>query len=377
MKQRQKSKRLVFLSGTRADYGKIKPLAKAAEEIGCEVIIFVTGMHMFARYGLTKIEVRNDFKNVTEFINQRSGDTLDVILSKTVIGFSDYVKEANPDLVIIHGDRIEALACSIVCATNYIPCAHIEGGEVSGTIDEVFRHCNTKLSNIHLVSSDVAKRRIMALGEEEGQIHVIGSPELEIHKNESGVTLAEVFKRYEINFEEYGICIFHPVTSEHNQIASQVSAFFDTLVESSKNFVVILPNNDPGSKEIFDAIDQLPNDRFKILPSMRFNYFSELLKNASVLVGNSSTGVREAPYLGIPSLNVGTRQNNRASALSVTQCSAHDREEILKFLNSEWGKRFDHDTTYGDGNTVGAFTKLIKSQLLFNPYHQKTFVDIF
>lgn len=375
MKSAQK-KRLVFLSGTRADFGKIQPLALAAERAGHHVIIFVTGMHMLERYGLTKVEVCRAFKNVAEFVNQREGDPLDLVLTKTVTGFSDYLRETRPDLVVIHGDRVEAFAGAIVCATNYIPCAHVEGGEISGTIDEIFRHCNTKLSNVHLVSSEVAKRRVMAMGEAADRIHVIGSPELDLHLQPSGVTLGEVKERYEIEFDDYGICIFHPVTSETGSIGQQAADLFASLKESRRNFVVIAPNNDPGSKEIFAVIDSLPAERFRLLPSMRFSHFSELLKNASAFIGNSSVGVREAPFLGLPSLDVGTRQTKRALADTVHQCAAADKQAILAFLCEHWGKRYSPNREFGSGSATEKFVKLLEGRALFDTPMQKVFSDI-
>ena len=186
-KEISQSKKLLFVTGTRADFGKLQPLASEAHKSGFKITFFITGMHMLDKYGLTKEEVRHyrEFETI-EFLNQRDGDPQDVILSKTIIGFSDYLNELNPDLVVIHGDRVEALACSIVCATNYYLSAHIEGGEISGTIDELFRHCNSKLSSLHMVSSEKAKR-VLQLGESEKNIFVIGSPELDIHGSDSGV----------------------------------------------------------------------------------------------------------------------------------------------------------------------------------------------
>ncbi|MDP4623239.1 MAG: UDP-N-acetylglucosamine 2-epimerase, partial [Hydrogenophaga sp.] len=158
-------KRLLFVTGTRADYGKLEPLAKAAQDAGFHIGFFITGMHMMGRYGETRLEVKR-FAGAEffEFVNQREGDALEFILSKTILGFSDFVHEHRPDLVIIHGDRVEALAASIVCAMRYIRSAHVEGGEVSGTIDESIRHCNTKLCATHFVSSEAAQARVLALG---------------------------------------------------------------------------------------------------------------------------------------------------------------------------------------------------------------------
>lgn len=367
---------LLFVTGTRADYGKLEPLALAALKAGHEVTFFVTGMHMLDRYGLTKQEIheRENF-NVVEFINQRDGDPQDIVLAKTISGFSDFLQEHKPDLVIIHGDRVEALACALVCATNYVRCAHIEGGEISGTIDEQFRHCNTKLSSVHFVSSNEAKARVARLGELPESAYVIGSPELDIHVRSSGVTLNEVRKRYDIEDCDYGICVFHPVTSEASEMKKQAESLFGALLESGRYFVVILPNNDPGSESILSVIRKLPRNQFRVLPSMRFAYFSELMRNAKVIVGNSSAGVREAPFLGVPSLDIGTRQSNRAAAPSLLRCSAFDREIIDEYLRNVWGKRFPSTQAFGVGNASQHFVEILGRNDFWERPMQKYFIE--
>ncbi len=370
------TRHLLFLTGTRADFGKLEPLAIAARDAGHRVTFFVTGMHLLDRYGLTVNEVRRlSGVGVHEFLNQRPGDPQDVILAKTVMGFSDYVTENRPDLIVIHGDRIEALAASLVAATNYIRSAHVEGGEVSGTIDEVFRHCNSKLCTSHFVSSEAAARRVMALGEPQEAIHVIGSPELDFHARPSGVTLDEVRARYDIGFDDYGIAVFHPVTSEQDSIGAQAADLFAALEASGRNFVVIAPNNDPGSEAIFGVLDRLPKDRFRVLPSMRFAHFSELMKNAACMVGNSSAGVREAPFLGVPSLDVGTRQTNRAEAPSVIACKASDRAVILDFLHHHWGRRAEQHDGFGKGSAAERFVEVLSRPAFWQQGLQKAFRD--
>ena len=369
------TKTLLFVTGTRADFGKLQPLASEAVKEGFKVKFFVTGMHLLEKYGLTKIEIRKykEFENF-EFMNQRIGDSQDIILAKTIIGFSDYVKEMKPDLIIIHGDRIEAVACSLVAATNYYFSSHIEGGELSGTIDELLRHCNSKLCTVHMVSSTEAKKRVKRLGESEKDIFVIGSPELDIHKQDSGVSIEEVKNRYDIKFEEYGICIFHSVTSEVEVIRKQAQNLFNSLIQTKKQFVIILPNNDPGSEEIRDIIDSLDKHYFRAIPSMRFNYFSELMKNCGIFIGNSSAGVREAPFLGIPSIDIGTRQYNRARSISVFQSDASDKERIIKLINENWYLRFPKDSTYGKGNAALKFVSIIKKKEFWEKSLQKYFV---
>ena len=369
-------KRLLFVTGTRADFGKIEPLALAARDAGHDVSFFVTGMHMLDRYGLTKIEVhRTPGVTVHEFLNQRIGDPQDMVLAKTVLGFSDFIAEHRPDLVVVHGDRVEALACALVCATNYVRCAHIEGGEVSGTIDELFRHCNTKLAYCHFVSSESAARRVMALGEPREAIHTIGSPELDFHSRDSGVSIDKVRAHYAIPFDDFGICTFHPVTSESDSMGTQAAAFFGVLETSGRNFVVILPNNDPGSEDILAVIDRLPKSRFRAIPSMRFAHFSEAMKHAACIVGNSSAGVREAPFLGIPSLDIGTRQNNRSDGASITSCEATDADTIAAFLRDEWGKRHARDAAFGEGNAAARFVALLAEPEFWSRSLQKEFHD--
>lgn len=370
------SRAILFVTGTRADFGKLEPLGIAARDAGFDVSFFVTGMHMLDRYGLTKLEVqRTPGVAVHEFLNQRPGDPQDMVLAKTVIGFSDFVKEAQPDLVVIHGDRVEALACALVCATNYIRCAHIEGGEVSGTIDEIYRHCNSKLASHHFVSSDEAAKRVMALGEPADHIHAIGSPELDFHGRPSGVTMAEVKDRYALPFDDFGICVFHPVTSEADTMGVQAMALFDVLDASGKNFVVIAPNNDPGSAAIFEAIGRVPTDRFRVLPSMRFAHFSELMKNASAMVGNSSAGVREAPFLGLPSLDIGSRQTNRAKSPSVFFADAGDTDQIDAFLTEQWGRAYPRHDAFGGGSAAGRFVEVLQTDAFWDSSLQKTFHD--
>ena len=369
-----RGKRLLFVTGTRADYGKLEPLAKAAQEAGFHISFFITGMHMMKRYGETRLEVRR-FAGAEcfEFVNQREGDALDFILSKTILGFSDFVHEHRPDLVVIHGDRVEALAASIVCAMRYIRSAHIEGGEVSGTIDESIRHCNTKLCATHFVSSEAARARVLSLGESPDRVFQIGSPELDTHARPSGVSLEQVKTRYAIAFDDFGIAVFHPVTSEAQTMGAQAASLFGALQASGKNFVVIAPNNDPGTEDIFAVLEQLPPERFRLIPSMRFNYFSELMKHAAVMVGNSSAGVREAPFLGLPSLDVGTRQTNRAQSPSIRFCAASDTPAIARFLNECWGRRLPMDAAFGGGDAALRFVRVLQSAAFWAQPAQKVF----
>ena len=369
-------KKLLFITGTRADFGKIEPLASSAKLAGFKIYFFVTGMHLLEKYGLTSIEVSR-MKNITrfEFINQMEGDPQDKILSRTITGISGYVSRLKPDLVLIHGDRIEAVAASLVCATKNIRSAHIEGGEVSGTIDEVYRHCNTKLCTVHFVSSKSAKNRVTKLGEHPNRVFVLGSPELDAHKARNTIPLNEALSYYDIEWDNYGIFIFHSVTSELESLKKEIQICCDSLKKIKKNFVVISPNNDPGCEIIFKTIGKLPGSHFKQIPSMRFSYFSTLLKHSQIIVGNSSAGVREAPFLGVPSVNIGSRQFKRGEAKSIKNVDVFKNKNLDKVVESLWGKRFPTDNSFGTGQSAKKFIKILNNKKIWELTLQKTFFE--
>ena len=207
---------ILFISGTRADFGKLKPLIlRIKSENRFEVQVFTTGMHMLSRYGSTWQEVATVMGGALHpFLNQGPKDSMDQVLAKTISGISDYVRERSPDLIVVHGDRVEALAGAIVGSLNNTLVAHIEGGELSGTVDEILRHAISKLSQIHFVANEAAANRLLRMGESPSSVHTIGSPDIDILKSPDLPTSIEAKTHYEINFEEYNIVILHPVTTE-------------------------------------------------------------------------------------------------------------------------------------------------------------------
>ena len=274
-------KKIVFLTGTRADYGKIKSLMKKVEENPLyDLLIFITGMHMLSRYGSTYQEVEKDgFKRIYKYINQTVNQSMDITLSNTILGFSNYVMETKPDLIVVHGDRVEALAGAIVGGLNNIKVAHIEGGEVSGTIDESIRHAITKFAHIHLVANEEAKVRVLQLGEEEESVHVIGSPDIDIMFSQNLPTLSQVKERYSIDFSDFAILMYHPVTTQVSMLKEHVKNVVDSVILSEKNYVVIYPNNDEGTQIILDEYKRFEgNPKFKVFPSIRFENFLTLIK---------------------------------------------------------------------------------------------------
>ena len=377
-------KKIVFLTGTRADFGKLKSLMSISQNSkNFEVHLFVTGMHMNSLYGFTVDEiVKTGFKNIYKYINHDSIEYMDRTLAKTIDGFSQYIAQINPDLIVVHGDRVEALAGAIVGSLNNILVAHIEGGEVSGTIDELIRHSVTKMSHIHLVANSEAKKRLIQLGEFEKSVFTLGSPDLDLMDEKSLPSLNKVKDYYDISFDDFAIAMFHPITTEYKNIKTYSKKFVHALIESDTNYILIYPNNDLGSKEILEELEQLKtSDRIKIFPSLRFEYFLRFLKESQFIIGNSSAGIREAPYYNISTIDIGTRQNNRAKLDTIFNCS-YEKDAILdaikkvKEIKKEAEDIEKKKFHFGKGRSDKLFLKLLNSEEFWNIEHQKQFQEI-
>lgn len=370
-------KRILFLTGTRADFGKLKSLMlELKSDPLFELHVFVTGMHMLTKYGYTCEEVeRVGFDNIYKYINQNASDGMDHVLAKTINGLSDYVREIQPDFILVHGDRVEALAGATVGALNNILTGHIEGGEVSGTIDELIRHAVTKLSHVHFVANQAAKQRLIQLGERDDAVHIIGSPDIDVMNSASLPALEEVRRHYQIDFPNYGVLAFHPVTTELATLREQTRSMIDALKSSGRQYVVIYPNNDHGSEIILDEYRSLAaNPRFRLFPSMRFEYFLTLLRHADFMIGNSSAGVREAPHFGVPAINLGSRQHNRVKSSLIVNTDI-TVEAINLAIDKALSLMRTPECLFGDGSSAHHFREILNSAALWCLPKQKHFID--
>ena len=360
--------KILFLTGTRADFGKLRPLIQAVHDAsGLEASVFATGMHLLRKHGHTYREVAKAGFDVWPCFNQSAKFAdMDFALAATIKGLARYCRENAPDLIVVHGDRIEALAGAIVGQLNGIRVAHIEGGELSGTIDETLRHAVTKLAHLHYVANRAAVQRVRQLGEDPVSIYQIGSPEVDVMLGPLP-SLTETRERYSIPAGEYVLCLLHPVTTEQGSQAEQVFRGVDL---AGYRVVAIEPNNDTGSEDIRRELARYA-DRWAVYPSLRFRHFLTLLRHAHAIVGNSSSGVREAPVYGTPTVNVGTRQNGRASGPSICNVAADAtaiRDAILA------AHRHPPRYTFGAGDSAAKFLASLEGMALRVPI-QKTFHD--
>lgn len=369
--------KIVFLTGTRADFGKLRPLIEKIEfSKNFECYIFVTGMHTLERYDFTYQEVmKRGYKNIFVFMNQSNSPKQDIILANTVVGLSNFVNEISPNMIIVHGDRIEALSGAIVGSFNNILVCHIEGGELTGSIDEMIRHSISKLSHIHMVSNSKAKKRLLQMGESKNSIFVIGSPDIDVMIGNTLPSKKQLCQTYQITFSKYAVLIFHPVTTNIHTLKNDVAQLLKAIKNSRKNYVVIFPNNDPGSEIILKAYENLKNnERIKIFSSLRFDFFLTLLKNSDFIIGNSSSGITEAEIYGVPSINIGSRQKNRSANKNIINVECKSTK-IIDAINSISTKKFKKSYNFGNGKSADKFLKLINDKKIWKTPIQKQFID--
>ena len=373
-------KKIVFVTGTRADYGKIKSIMKKlSASLKFQIYIYVTGMHLLEEYGNTYLEIEKDnFKNI--FLAKPIDNThsMDEILALNVLQMSKYVKKICPDMIFIHGDRVEAMAGAIVGCMNNIYVSHIEGGEISGTIDESIRHAISKLANYHFVANDSARKVLIQMGEDSRNIYIVGSPDIDIMMR-NNFSINDVKKRYDIPFDNFSILIYHPVTTEIENLKKNIEEVITAAIMSKKNYIVIYPNNDLGTDIIKNEFKRLyGNKNFKIFPSIRFEYFLTLLKHADFVLGNSSLGIRETGIYGIPTINVGTRQDGRFNLnvqKNICLCK-EDANEILDIMKNIDNYRYKCNC-FGDGHSDEKIYNILIKDDIWNKKLQKKFFNIF
>jgi UDP-N-acetylglucosamine 2-epimerase (hydrolysing) len=371
------SRRILFLTGTRADFGKLKPLIRATStDPELDYLIVATGMHLDSKYGHTEYEIsKSGFTNITSFSNSGSDSSMDLTLARTISGLSTVLRVYKPDLLVIHGDRIEALAGAITGTLNNVRVAHVEGGEFSGTVDEHLRHSITKLAHVHYVANESARDVVLQLGEHEDTIWIIGSPEIDVMLSDELPDLDEVLTYYQIPFREFALLAFHPVTTELSAMAEQAKSLVEAVQESSDNYIVVYPNNDHGSEIILSELLKLSaNPRIRIIPSIRFEAFQSLLKNAQYIIGNSSSGVREAHVHGTPAINLGSRQSRRNQHRLILE-SAADKASVLAAMQKVRTVKREPTLTFGHGQSASKFLDSMRSERLWDTPIQKVFVQ--
>lgn len=372
--------RVAFCSGTRAEYGLLKPLIEQFQkDPSVEAGLFVTGMHLSKEYGGTiDILVKDEMP---------IWDTVDILLSSNtktsvltsmglaLLGFSKALEKSKPDILVLLGDRFETFCAAAAAVVLNIPIAHIHGGEITeGAIDDAFRHAITKMSYLHFASTEEYRKRIIQMGEEPNRVFNVGSLGVENIKKLQLFNRRELQEELNIDLSKpYCVCTFHPETLEPDDTVDHLVHVLEALDEvKSLNIVFTSANADTKGNEfnrIIQEFVQLHQKSSRFVYSLgQLKYFS-LLKYAQFVIGNSSSGIIEAPSLNIATINVGNRQRGRIRAASVIDCdpsvsSIHDA--INSVLSIGGGLQLNSKNPYDRDSTSENIYKNIIQQLPIN-----------
>ncbi len=341
----QKPKKVCIVLTNRVHYSRgYLLLEELRKSRGIELQLLVGGSAIIEKYGNIIQELKeNDFKIDGKVTMQLEGTSPSVMSKSTGLGlieFSSHFENLKPDIVLVRGDRYEVLAPVIAAAYQNIPIAHLEGGDVSGTIDELVRHSITKLSHIHFVTNSQSKERVIRLGEREDMVFDFGSLDAEILYSQNLELNAENF--WEGNVKGVGsrpslsngylLVMQHPVTTEYASASEQMKETIKAVEASNLPAIWIWPNIDAGSgqlsKELRNYREKNNNPNFHFFRYIETKMFGKLLNNSLCVVGNSSAGIKESSYLGIPAVNIGTRQDGRLRGDNVIDVG-HVQNEIL------------------------------------------------
>ncbi|MEA4828310.1 MAG: UDP-N-acetylglucosamine 2-epimerase [Clostridium sp.] len=332
-------RKIAVITGTRADYGIYYSVLKAIENHSeLDLSLIVCGMHLSPEFGLTVEEIESDgffiADKIETILSSDTGASMAKSIGITLMGITQTLERIKPDVLLVLGDRGEMMAGALAAIHMNIPVAHIHGGEVTGTVDESIRHSITKLSHIHLPATEDSKKRILKMGEKEKDIYVVGAPGIDYIKNTQYLSREELLKRFNLKDDKLFIMTQHPVTTERDEVEWQVRQTFEALVECGIQTIVSYPNSDNGGREIIKVIEEYRSkyDFFKVFRNLSQVEYLSILNVADAMIGNSSSGIIEAPSFRLPVINIGTRQDGRLRAVNVIDVG-YTKEEILSGIN--------------------------------------------
>ena len=383
-------RKICVITGTRAEYGLLYNLMKAIKDnANLELQVVATGMHLSPEFGLTYKEITKDGFTINKKIEMLvSADTPSAISKSTglgIIGFADAFAELKPDIVILLGDRYETLAVACAAIFQRIPIGHISGGETTtGAFDEAIRHAITKMSWWHFVGANEYKNRVIQLGEDPKRVHLVGGMGVDYIKKTNLLKKHDLQKLLGFNFGKKNILVtFHPVTLENNKSEKQFLELLNFL-KTLKNTQIIFtcPNSDTDNKVINQLIEKYvskySNNSISFTSMGQLNYVSTL-QYVDAVIGNSSSGLTEAPTFNIGTINIGDRQKGRLKADSVIDCLPN-KESINNAIKKLYSKSFQKKLTfvknpYGDGDATEKIMKILTNEPMPNDI-KKVFYDL-
>ena len=365
-------RRITVTTGTRAEYGILKPLLQQIDNSKkFELVLIVCGMHLSKKHGNTISEIKKDGFKIWKKIDMipKGNTNYDMVkgLGMGIIEFSNAFKKFRPDLNLILGDRDEALASALAAFHMNIPNVHISGGDkTKAGLDESIRHAITKISNLHFPITKKSKERIIKMGESPKFVFNVGSPSIDMIYKKQIISKNKLEKKYRVKFTDSDILLIqHPITTEPKKSKNQISLLIKGILKTKQTVFAIAPNSDAGNNEIFQTLEVFSkkNPKFYLFKNIRREDYLGFLKYSGVLIGNSSSGIVEAAYLGTHVINIGTRQKDRESDSNVhhiekptTQMIEKTINKILRLKNNKIKNHF----IYGKGNSCSKILKILE-----------------
>jgi UDP-N-acetylglucosamine 2-epimerase (non-hydrolysing)/GDP/UDP-N,N'-diacetylbacillosamine 2-epimerase (hydrolysing) len=378
--------KVMSITGSRADYGLMRPIYSLLESsTDMTLQLIVLGMHNHSAYKETLEQIYNDgFGDILRIQNEDNKQSKNLMLdemSDWIYHIPRLMEQNKPDILLLQGDRGEMLAGAIAAAHKNIPIVHMSGGDVTGSVDNHIRNAVSKFSHFHLATCQSSARNLELMGELQERIKVVGEPGVDAIHSTKLIEISEFKRRYFIPDEQnFALISFHPVTNDLSEGKKGIALILKEVLDSGINVLVTYPNTDTGSEEIVSTIEKYRNSNLvTILPDMgQVAYFSAM-KHAKFLIGNSSSGIIESPYFGLPTINVGSRQELReksSNVIDVRVDSFEIRQAINRaLLNSDFIQQsLTCLRPYGEGDTaiktIEVLRNLPTSEILLRKYQQ-------
>ena len=385
-------KRIGIMTGTRAEYGLLKPLMQEInKDNDMELYLIVSGMHLSPEFGMTYQEIEEDGFEINAKVEMLLSSDSPAGISKSiglgVIGFADEFQRADLDMLILLGDRYEALSAAISAMVMRIPIAHLHGGELTeGAIDEGIRHSITKMSYLHFTSTEQYRNRVIQLGENPERVFYVGALGVENIKKINLMTKEELERSIHFEIDENTVIVtYHPVTLENNTVEEQFLNLLKVLDRNPKiRMIFTKANADTNGRIVNELIDKYAaqnSERACAFMSLGQKRYLSALKYCRIVIGNSSSGIIEAPSFGKPIINIGDRQKGRICADSVINCG-YTQQEIQQAMETALTEEFENKARncrnpYEKENTAANIISVIKDYLLNDKIKlKKGFYDI-
>lgn len=364
------ARKILFITGSRGEYGYIRPILRLIEQDSeLQYQILATNMHLLPEFGDSITHFENDGFSVDyKPLMTLGGYTpQSMVKSLSVLGLSlvDILDHSNPDIILLAGDRGEQLMAAIAGSHMNIPVAHIQAGELSGNIDGLSRHAIARFSHIHFASNEDAENRLIRSGEQPFRVFNVGAPQLDEFISGAITTKEELRNKYDFVSDNYVLVVQHSVTEQHAEAYEQVSLTLRAINEIGMRAVVIAPNSDAGSALVNAAITDNTSCLMHVYRNMPREDYAGFMQNAKCIIGNSSSGLLEAPTFELPAVNIGRRQEGRFQGVNVINCE-HHIDEIKNSIKYALSDQFKlkiqgMKNPYGDGKSSQRIIDVLKS----------------